>query len=106
ERWGAPPQAAPGTVPMTVEQYDRLLQRAEHPVKRPEPPPIPAVLARADLRVRVGGDCARGTFTLDGEVFQTGPTRVPLIADATLLDAHVGTTSVPLVTEGPMAVAI
>ena len=73
---------------------------------RPEPPPIPAVLARADLRVRVTGDRARGTFTLDGEVFQTGPTRVPLIADATLLDARIGTTSVPLVTEGPIAVAL
>jgi hypothetical protein len=102
----APPQAAPGTVTMTLDQYDRLLQRAEHPVKRPELPPIPAVLARADLRVRVAGDRARGTFTLDGEVFQTGPTRVPLIMDATLLDAHIGTTSVPMVTEGPMAVAL
>ena len=75
-----------------------MLQCAEHPVTRPEPPPIPAVLARADLRVRVTGDRARGTFTLDGEVFQTGPTRVPLIADATLLDTRIGTTSVSLVT--------
>ena len=83
-----------------------MLERAEHPVKRPEPPPIPAVLARADLRVRVAGDRARGTFTLDGEVFQSGATKVPLVADATLLDAHLGTSSVPLVTEGSTAVAL
>jgi len=107
QRAVAPPlQGGPGTVTLTLEQYDRLLQRAEHPVKRPEPPPIPAVLARADLHVRIAGDRATGTFTLEGEVFQNGPTRVPLIMDATLLDVHIGTTSVPLVTEGPMAVAL
>ncbi len=39
-------------------------------------------------------------------VSERGRPRVPLIADATLLDAHIGTTSVPLVTEGPMAVAL
>src|SRR5262245_36789463 len=102
----APPQGVPGTVTLTLEQYDRLLQRAEHPVKRPEAPPIPAVLARADLNVRIAGDRARGTFTLEGEVFQAGSTRVPLIADATLIDAHIGTTSVPLITEGSTAIAL
>ena len=100
QRASTPPQGGPGTVTLSLEQYDRLLERAEHPVKRPEPPPIPAVLGRADLRVRVVGERARGTFTLEGEVFQSGTTKVPLVSSATLLDAHLGTTSVPLVTEG------
>jgi len=62
QRAVAPPQGAPGTVTLPLEQYDRLLQRADHPVKRPEPPPIPAVLARVPLSgsIRTTPALARG----------------------------------------------
>ena len=63
------PQGPAGTVTLSVADYDRLVDRAAQPDKRPDPPPVPAVVARADVRVRVAGDTARGTLRLDGEVF-------------------------------------
>ncbi len=101
-----PPQGPPGTVTLSLAAYDRLLDRAESPVKGPEAPPIPAVVARADLRVRVTGARARGTFTLDGEVFRAGATKVPLVEGATILSAQLGSASVPLITEGGMTAAL
>ena len=110
-----PSPPPPGTVTLTLSDYDRLLARAERPLVRPEPPPIPAVLARADLQVRVSADRVRGTFTLDGEVFKTGVVAVPLVAGATLIEArlergvlpltHDGTTNLALV-EGPRSFSI
>ena len=101
-----PAQGPPGTVTLSLADYDRLLDRAENPAKRPEAPPIPAVVARADLRVRVTAARARGTFILDGEVFRAGATKVPLVEGATILSAQLGTVSVPLITEGGITAAL
>ena len=87
-----PPTSLPGTLTLTLAEYDRLTDRAEHPARRPDPPPIPAVVARAEAAVRITGARARGTFTLEGEVFHTGITRVPLLANATIVDARLGAT--------------
>ena len=101
-----PPQSPPGTVTLTLAEYDRLTDRAERPARRPDLPPIPAVVARAEAVVRITGGCARGTFTLEGEVFHTGITRVPLLSGATIVDARVGATSLPLLREGEVSVAL
>jgi hypothetical protein len=101
-----PPQGPPGTVTLSLADYDRLLDRAENPAKRAEAPPIPAVVARADLRVRVTAARARGTFILDGEVFRAGATKVPLVEGATILSAQLGSVSVPLITEGGITAAL
>ena len=101
-----PPQSPPGTVTLTLAEYDRLTDRAERPARRPDPPPIPAVVARAEAAVRITGARARGTFTLEGEVFHTGITRVLLLANATIVDARVGAMSLPLLREGEMSVAL
>jgi hypothetical protein len=92
-----PPQAPPGTVTLSLADYDRLLERAAKPPKRAEPPPVGAVLARADVRVRVDAGAARGSIALDGEVFRTGPTEVRLISGATLVDARLTGRPLPLV---------
>jgi hypothetical protein len=101
-----PPLAPPGTVTLPLPEYDRLVDRAAKPPKRPEPPPIPAVLARAEAHLRVTGDGVRGAFTLTGEVFRTGPTKVPLIAGATVLDARLSGRPLPLLHEGDAEVAV
>jgi hypothetical protein len=101
-----PPQAPPGTVTLSLPEYDRLVDRAAKPPKRPEPPPIPAVLARAEAHLRVSGDTVRGTLTLAGEVFRAGATKVPLVAGATLLDARLLGRPLPLLHEGDAEVAM
>ncbi len=101
-----PPQSPPGTVTLTLAEYDRLTDRAERPIRRPDPPPIPAVVARAEAAVRITGSRARGTFTLEGEVFHAGLTRVPLLSNATIVDARVGSTPLPLLREGEVSVGL
>jgi hypothetical protein len=102
----APPPSPPGTVTLSLADYNRLLERAERPLTPPAVPPIPSVVARADVSLRVTGAMVRGTYTLDGEVFQTGATKVPLISDATILSATIGGAALPLVTDGTTAAAL
>ena len=97
---GAVPQGASGTVTLTVADYDRLVDRATQPVVRPDPPPIPAVVGRAEIRARIDGLTARGTMRLDGEVFQRGAVKVALVSGATLLDAKTDGRPLPLLQEG------
>ena len=42
------PQPPPGTVTLSLAEYDRLVDRAERPARRADPPPIPAIVARSD----------------------------------------------------------
>jgi hypothetical protein len=95
-----------GTVTLSRTDYDRLLDLAARQPRPPDGAPLPAALTRADLRVRVAGGSVRATMTVDGEVFQTGAVKVPLISQATLLDARTGDRPLPLLAEGNSHVAI
>jgi hypothetical protein len=101
-----PPQAPLGTVTLPLGEYDRLVVRAARPPKRPEPPPLASVLSRADLKLRVTGEGARGSFSLDGEVFRSGATRVTLLSGSTVLDARREGKTLPLVSESGTQAAI
>lgn len=101
-----PPQAPPGTVTLALGEYDRLVERAARPPKRPESPPLASVLSRADLKLRVTGEGARGSFSLDGEVFRSGATRVTLLSGSTVLDARREGKTLPLVSESGTQAAI
>jgi hypothetical protein len=95
-----------GTVTLSRPDYDRLLDLA---TRRPRPPdgaPVAAALSRADIRARVANGAVRATMTVDGEVFQTGTVKVPLIANATLLDARMADRPLPLVADGSSHVAV
>jgi hypothetical protein len=95
-----------GTVTLSRTDYDRLLDLATRQPRPPDGAPLPAALTRADIRARVAGGAVRATMTVDGEVFQAGRVKVPLIANATLLDARSADRPLPLVTEGNTHVAI
>lgn len=100
------PQGPPGTVTLPVGEYDRLVDRAARPPAQPDVPPVAAVIARAELRARAGADMARGTVRLDGEVFQRGHVRVPLVTGAALLDARADGRPLPLLHEGNVHAAV
>jgi len=91
------PDTPAGTVTLPLADYDRLVERAARPRQPPSPPPVPAVLARADLRLAAGASDVRGTMTLEGEVLRSGPTLVRLLAGGTVLDARLAGKPLPLV---------
>jgi hypothetical protein len=95
-----------GTVTLSRTDYDRLLDLSGRPPRPPDVAPMPAALTRADIRARVTGGTVRATMTVDGEIFQAGTVKVPLISNATLLDARSGERPLPLLAEGNAHVAV
>jgi hypothetical protein len=95
-----------GTVTLSRTDYDRLLDLASRQPRPPDAAPLPAALTRADIRARVDAGAVRATMTVNGEVFQTGSVKVPLIGNATLLDARGIDRPLPLVAEGNAHVAV
>lgn len=100
------PQGPAGTVTLPIAEYNRLIDRAAQPDTTPAPPPVAAVVGRADLRARVAGETARGTLRLEGEVFQRGQVKVPLVSGATLADARSEGRPLPLLHESDSHVAV
>ncbi|MGE5813953.1 MAG: carboxypeptidase-like regulatory domain-containing protein [Acidobacteriota bacterium] len=96
---GRLPQSQPGTVTLTLSEYDRLLDRASNPAARPTSPPTPAVVSRAEYQARVDGAVVRGTLKADGEVFAKGPVKIHLLDGVTLLDAKADGRALPMITE-------
>jgi hypothetical protein len=94
------PIEAARTVTLSLPEYNRLIDLAARPPQRPTPPPMPAVLASADLRVRVDRDTARGVFGLTGTVLRSGVSRVTLLSGATVLEASAAGRPLPLIADG------
>ena len=95
-----------GTVTLSRTDYDRLLDLASRQPRPPDAAPLPAALTSADIRARVDAGAVHATMTVNGEVFQTGSVKVPLISNATLLDARSTDRPLPLVAEGNAHVAV
>ena len=108
----AQPVARPATseptrsVTLSLAEYNRLIDRANQLPPGAAPPPVGAVLATADLRVRIEGNNARGTFALAGEVLGAGVNRINLVSGATILDASAAGRPLPLVVDGPVHAAL
>lgn len=93
------PLPDPGNVTLTLEEYNRLVQLAANPPKKPELAPLPYSIKHADVKLRVEKDAIRGTVELEGEVFRKGVSKVPLTSGMTVLDAHLNGKGVPLIQE-------
>ena len=100
-RPGEPPRSDPArTVTLSLTEYNRLVDLASRPAPPTAVPPVGAVLASADLRVRVDRDTVHGTFNLGGDVLRSGVTRVLLISGGTIIEASADGRPVPLAIDG------
>ena len=93
---GGPALPPSGNVAVPLEEYNKLVELAEGPVKPPEAPPVPFTLKRAGLKLRVAGESVSGTIQLEGEVLGKGAVKVPLIAGLTVVDAQAQGRPLPL----------
>jgi hypothetical protein len=85
---GALPLPDPGNVTLTLDEYNRLSELANRPVKKLEPPPLPYSLKHANLKLRVDNESVFGTVEFEGEVLKKGFAKVPLASGMTILEAH------------------
>ncbi len=88
------------SVTLSLGEYNRLTDLANRTPTSPPAAPVAAVLAHADMRVRVDGSTARGVFTLTGQVLRPGVNRVTLLSEGTVLDANADGRPLPLIVDG------
>jgi hypothetical protein len=96
----------PGTVTLTLAEYNRLVELGAHKPKQPEAAPLAFVLSRAGFKLRVENDTLAGTLDIEGEVLHKGPVSVPLVGGLTILEAQQPQGPLPLVQEGQSQAAI
>ena len=58
-----PPVPSSGNVTLPLDEYNRLLQLANQPVRRTETPPVPYAIKRADLRLHVAAESVEGQIS-------------------------------------------
>jgi hypothetical protein len=93
-------QSLPGTVTLSLAEYNRLLELGAHQPKPLEAVPLPFVLSRATFKLRVESTNITGSLELNGEVLRKGPTKVPLTSGLMILDAQQSQKPMPLLQEG------
>ena len=95
-----------GNVTLTLEEYNRLVEMASKPPKKPEVAPLPYSLKHADVKLQVVNDEVRGSVEVEGEIFRKGISRVPLVSGMTILDANQNGKGVPLIQESGIHAAL
>ena len=106
QRMLEPPPPAAGNVTLTLDEYNRLLALANRPGKAVETPPLPYILNRADLKMRVTNDDVLGSIQMEGETLGASSTKVPLTTGMTILDARQGSRPLPLLLDNGTHVAV
>ena len=100
------PNETSRAVTLSLTEYNRLIDLASRPPQGALVAPVAAVLASANLRVRVERDTARGVFAIAGDALRPGVSRVSLLSGATLIDANAGGRPLPLIAEGAAHTAL
>jgi hypothetical protein len=90
----------PGTVTLSLAEYNRLVDLAAHKPKQPDAAPLPFVLSKAAFKISVENDAVVGALDIEGDVLHKGPISVPLVGGLTILDAQQQQGSLPLIQEG------
>jgi len=95
-----------GNVTLTLDEYNRLVELAAKPPKKPDVAPLAYSIQHADVNLHVENDGVLGTVQLEGEVFHKGMSKVPLTTGMTVLDAHQNGKGVPLHQENGTCTAL
>ncbi|HET6890470.1 MAG TPA: carboxypeptidase-like regulatory domain-containing protein [Pyrinomonadaceae bacterium] len=95
-----PSSASPGTVTLSLAEYNRLIELAARQPKTADEPPIPFALSQAVFKLRVEDRRLTGSVDIEGSVLEKGATKVPLTTGFTLLDAKQVSNPLPLMQEG------
>jgi Carboxypeptidase regulatory-like domain len=90
------PTPDPGSVTLTLEEFNRLTELANKPQKQPDLPPLACSLTRAALKLKAGDDSATGTMQFDGEVLKKSTVKVPLVSGVTVFDSSREGKSLPV----------
>src|SRR5437899_19928 len=91
-----PPVPASGNVTLPLDEYNRLLELASKPMRKPDTPPVPYTMKRVDLKFRVANESVQGTVQLQGEILHKGATKIPLTSGMAILDARQEGKGLPL----------
>jgi hypothetical protein len=100
------PLPDPGSVTLTLDEYNRLVELAAKPPKKSDVAPLPYSVKHADVKLHVENDGVRGTVEIEGEVFREGVSKVPLTSGMTVLDAHQNGKGVALLQENGTHMAL
>jgi hypothetical protein len=106
EEKSLPPVPATGNVTLALDEYNHLLELASRPIRKPDAPPVPYTMKRADLKFRVTNESVQGTVQLQGEILHKGDTKIPLTTGMAILDARQEGKSLPLELENGTHTAI
>ncbi len=101
-----PPVPASGNVTLPLDEYNRLIELASRPTRKPDTPPVPYTMKRADLKFRVANESVQGTVQLQGEILHKGATKIPLTTGMAILDARQEGKSLPLELENGTHTAV
>src|SRR5438477_10449453 len=101
-----PPVPASGNVTLPLDEYNRLIELAGQPARKPDAPPVPYTMKRADLKFRVANESVQGTVQLQGEILHKGATKIPLTTGMAILDARQEGKGLPLELENGTHTAV
>src|SRR6201988_5285929 len=95
-----PAPGSPGTVTLSLAEYNRLVELSTRKAKTPDEVPLPYVLSHAVFRLRVENQMLVGTVDIDGSLLQKGSVKTPLTTALTILEAKQMNNPLPLLQEG------
>jgi len=101
-----PPVPAAGNVTLPLDEYNRLIELAGKPARKPDAPPVPYTMKCADLNFRVANESVQGTVQLQGEILHKGATKIPLTTGMAILDARQEGKGLPLALENGTHTAV
>ena len=106
QKGGGLPFPDSGDVTLPLDEYNKLLELATKPPRKPETPPQNYSIKCAELTFRVENESVLGSIQLEGEVFKKGVTKVPLTTGMTSFDARQEGKGVPLQQENGIQTAV